>query len=276
MGRKPLDLFENYLKKRAYHYFSSHPKTLRDACLYTLFQDSKRLRPKLLIEAYLGRAPRSKLTTTRMRDLLTLASCLEALHTFTLIHDDLPGLDNSDTRRGLPTNHKKFGEANAILAGDALQNFASHLLTHQLSQKQLSLTALKLFTTECKHVIEGQGLEFNLDLSSKVLTQKQMRHQFILKTGSLFGLALGFAAALQNPKRHDSIHKMVRLGYLIGLAYQIKDDLEDPVSDDPPSHHIDYHNTREFWSRELTRILKKIRRHSGIGSSPSTLEMFSL
>ena len=195
----------------------SVPKSLRDSILYSLLGGGKRIRPRMVITA--GDAPAlSRETSNR------LATALEMIHTYTLIHDDLPAMDNDDYRRGKLTNHKVFGEARAVLAGDSLALAAFDLLTPLNSLE--SVQAL-LEAAGARGVIAGQVAEIELR-ESKSPTLEELFEVFRLKTGALFKAALLLPVLNSSHSKDQALRDAVSLlGDSFGIAFQIADDLED-------------------------------------------------
>lgn len=259
MHSQPQDFltkFESQLSKFVRAYSRSFPTQLRLATNYTLLQSSKRLRPQLVeqVARYLSNSKKKIFSD----ELFYLACAIESLHNFTLIHDDLPALDNAISRRSLPANHIKFGEANAILAGDALIVLAQESLRMFMKSRSYKpsdhANVLFYFNLEFKAVLSGQGSEFNNKLPQN---KKALLKLFEAKTGSLFGIAAAFGAILAK----EPAAKWHRFGQELGIAYQIKDDLEDgDLGPTPPQTHITYHGSKEYWENELkkrTRLLTK-------------------
>ena len=188
--------------------------SLYDAMRYSLNAGGKRIRPVLAMmtaEALGGKA----------EDALCYGAALEMIHTYSLIHDDLPAMDNDDLRRGKPTCHKKFGEAEAILAGDALLTDAFSLVANcGLSEKQ-NLEAVKVLSEAAgsKGMVLGQALDMDLENDSV----EKVLFMYKNKTGALLKAAvrLGAIAAGQDKTVLDNFAD------LIGAAFQIRDDILD-------------------------------------------------
>jgi geranylgeranyl diphosphate synthase, type II len=200
--------------------FARHIESMR----YSLFVGGKRLRPILCLAAGGTINP-----DTAMRNkLLPVACALECVHTYSLIHDDLPAMDDDDLRRGKPTNHTLFGEAGAILAGDGLLTWAFDLLTGSESalppDRLMEITHLIARAAGSLGMVGGQSLDIayeNKDFPFDIL---QTIHRS--KTGALLTCAVhvGAVAAGANPEETESL---LRYGNQIGLAFQIVDDLLD-------------------------------------------------
>jgi geranylgeranyl diphosphate synthase type II len=191
---------------------------LVQAMLYSAGEGGKRFRPVLsLLIAEAFDCPRER--------VLPFAMAVEMIHTYSLIHDDLPSMDNDDLRRGKPTNHKVYGEATALLAGDALLTEAFFLLGRDYQSEPA--TALKLvqmlsLAAGVRGMVGGQAI----DLKAKDLSVKELTHLHELKTGRLIQVAAEGAAVLAGAttSQQDSIAKF---GATLGLAFQVADDILD-------------------------------------------------
>ena len=197
------------------------PSAVKDAMLYSFSAGGKRLRPKLLfaaLESYGIRAESG----------LRLAAAIEMIHTYSLIHDDLPGMDNDDLRRGRLTCHKQFDEATAILAGDALLNEAVNVIikTKVPDELKISLLATLYQASGINGMILGQALD--MEYETKLATRDQLDLIHHHKTGDLISAAMKMGALIANP---DDQKTWVEIGYKIGLAFQIQDDVLDVVGD---------------------------------------------
>ncbi|HAR43418.1 MAG TPA: hypothetical protein DCS07_12440 [Bdellovibrionales bacterium] len=222
----PLDEFEALLASTLERFLADVPANLVEAIRYSLLAPGKRIRPRLALacSSMLGLDPRAA---------RTIAIALEMVHCFTLIHDDLPSMDNDDFRRGLPSNHKKFGEAVALLAGDALLVVAFEVFSEALSllQPEFFSAGLKRFCWAAgpRGVIGGQAAELLLHSSS---TLNDLRKMHAGKTGALFMAPIlipaDFAGLLRTDERFVSIENFAAE---LGQAFQIADDLVDAVQD---------------------------------------------
>lgn len=197
---------------------------LKEAMLYSYNAGGKRIRPVLLLAVIEGFG-------ADISKGLRTAACLELIHTSSLIHDDLPAMDNDDYRRGLPTNHKVFGEATAILAGDSLLVDAYRLIaTDELLTPTDRVRLISELSTcsGANGMIGGQELDIEnenteIDLDTLVKINKH-------KTGKLIEFALVAGAIIAN-QNEVIIEKMRRIGEHIGIAFQIKDDILDVEGD---------------------------------------------
>lgn len=213
------------IERHAREALHSVPTSLRDAILYSLLGSGKRIRPRIVVSVgdQLGL---SRETSFR------LGSALEMIHTYTLIHDDLPAMDNDDLRRGKPTNHKVYGEARAILAGDSLALLAFDLLTPLGS---LPCIHALLEAAGARGVIGGQVAELELRTQATSANPPDLAallEVFRLKTGALFKAALTLPALTAgNAPDSELIAVLSRFGEAVGIVFQIADDLEDDFSE---------------------------------------------
>jgi len=196
-----------------------------DSMLYTSTAESKMIRSALLI------AVSKKNTALTKSSAINLATSIELLHSYSLIHDDLPSMDNDDVRRGKDSNHIKYGEAIAILSGDALQTLAFEVITndHNL-ESDLKVSAISLLTDACGH--KGMVLGQELDITADPISADEgfIKKMHYLKTGKLIeiSLVLGFLGWERFSENKDLIYK---LGRSIGVGFQIVDDFLDEFGD---------------------------------------------
>ncbi len=205
------------------HCYVGAPPKLLDAIEYSLLAGGKRLRPALVVEsarACSGEAP--------TRDVITAAGAIEMIHTFSLVHDDLPAMDNDDLRRGRPTNHKVFGEAHAILAGDSMMTMAFELLT-ALEDVPLGnrLVAELARAAGPDGMIGGQVLDIDGEGMQLSLDELKQMHRF--KTGALLRCACRMGAMCGKASA-EQLQKLTEFGQHLGLAFQIVDDILDVTS----------------------------------------------
>jgi geranylgeranyl diphosphate synthase type II len=203
------------------------PATLHTAMRYSLLSNGKLIRPLLCLAAAeaVGGAPEAVLPT---------ACAIEMIHTFSLIHDDLPALDNDDLRRGRPTSHKQFGEAMAILAGDALHTLAfATMAGYQEAQEPARLVrVIRLVAEACGEagMVGGQVDDMHYEKRSDV-TPDILRHIHARKTGALLNAAILSGAILVGATTAEET-ALRTYGDHVGLAFQIVDDVLDVVGDD--------------------------------------------
>jgi farnesyl diphosphate synthase len=194
---------------------------LKNAIQYALLNYGKAIRPLLVYGTGL-------LVGSHRTTLDNPATAVECLHVYSLIHDDLPAMDNDDHRRGKPSCHKAFGEAIAILAGDALQAWAFELLcnTPNISAQQC-LTMIKTFSiaSGLQGMVGGQALEFSLPDVPHTLAIIEDIHQ--RKTAALIQASVELGALTASDLSSEQYQCLQQFGYHLGLAYQIQDDLLD-------------------------------------------------
>jgi geranylgeranyl diphosphate synthase type II len=222
----------------------NHP-ILKEASHYALFSGGKRLRPKM--------------TLSIAGDLgLDVACAIELIHTYTLIHDDLPAMDNDDLRRGKPTLHKAFDEATAILTGDLLLTLAFQVISESELPDSVIVAITRLISRKIgpNGIIEGQLLD--LASESIPLTWPEYQHICLRKTADLFDAALLAGALIQNlPESDLSIYSS--FGKAFGLLYQIQDDLEDKNS---TISIRDLESIRALLTLHATRLLSNLSTHN--------------
>ncbi|SER46949.1 polyprenyl synthetase family protein [Salisediminibacterium halotolerans] len=201
------------------------PSTVQESMVYSLNAGGKRIRPILLLAVLKGYGiPLQKGYRT--------AAAIEMIHTYSLIHDDLPAMDNDDLRRGKPTNHKVFGEAAAILAGDALLTASFQLLTDNqdlLPEQKMSTVKLIARAAGPSGMIYGQLLDMESEGKSLTIDELEWIHH--RKTGDLLSVALESGAVIANAEQKDK-EALSIFGKHLGLAFQIKDDLLDVEGDE--------------------------------------------
>lgn len=198
---------------------------LARAMEYSLLGGGKRLRPVLLMAA-------ADAVNGTGEKFLTVASAFEMVHTYSLIHDDLPAMDNDDYRRGKLTNHKVFGEATAILAGDALLTLAFEVITRQknISQAALLSVIIELSTAAGAGGMVG-GQVIDLESEGKTIDMATLRKMHLGKTGALFRAAIRSGAILANANAAQ-LNALTRYAENFGLAFQITDDILDVTGDE--------------------------------------------
>ena len=192
---------------------------LTKAISYSVLNGGKRLRPLLVyLSSELGKS------TSEAQDLVSCA--VELIHCYSLIHDDLPSMDDDSLRRGLPTCHKKFGEAIAILAGDALQPMAYSLLINSNEiEDKLKIKLVALLSKACGQngMVEGQVLDIS---DNKSISLEELDYMHSKKTGSLIKTCLEMGGLISYLQVND-INLLKEYGEKIGLAFQIRDDIID-------------------------------------------------
>jgi geranylgeranyl diphosphate synthase type II len=207
---------------------NSNGAKIKSAMEYSLMSSGKRLRPILCIAA-------AETVGGHLDDTLRAACAIEMIHTYSLIHDDLPAMDNDNLRRGQPTCHIKFDDATAILAGDALLTLAFEILSSVESvDKDHAFNWLRVIHTiamaaGCKGMIEGQLQDIGAE--GNVLGLEDLKKMHRLKTGALLEASVITGTILGNGNR-DQIEKLKNYARNIGLAFQITDDILN-VEGDP-------------------------------------------
>jgi geranylgeranyl diphosphate synthase, type II len=203
-------------------------KSVAEASRYSLFAGGKRLRPVLCLAA-------AEVLGGSHESILPAACALEMIHTYSLIHDDLPAMDNDDFRRGRPTNHKVFGEAMAILAGDALLTEAFSLITSPAhagkipANRLIRVIAVIAKAAGYQGMVGGQVID--LESETREVDLATVEYMHIRKTGALISASLEAGAILGGGSEQE-IASLTRYGHHLGLAFQITDDLLD-VEGDP-------------------------------------------
>jgi geranylgeranyl diphosphate synthase type II len=200
---------------------TQHPVSIHRAMRHSVFAGGKRLRPILCMEA--GRMIAGSLPA----GIEELGAALEMLHTYSLIHDDLPALDNDDLRRGRPTCHKVFGEALAILAGDALQTQAYETLARLRCAAEPRVRIIEEIargTGTVDGMIGGQVVDLEAEHTKPDLTMLEYIHRS--KTAALIAASV-VSGGLYAGASHDEVEKLRTYGKSIGLAFQIVDDVLD-------------------------------------------------
>lgn len=221
------------------------PPVIKESMLYSLEAGGKRIRPLLLfatMEAFGKKAEKG----------LLMAAAIEMIHTYSLIHDDLPSMDNDDLRRGKPTNHRVFGEAFAILAGDALLTHSFQLITEITNENASAETKLALIrelaiAAGAEGMVGGQAAD--MEGEDKELTLEDLEYIHIHKTGKLLSCSV-MAGALLAEAGAEQKTRLSQFAYHLGLAFQIRDDILDlegteemlgkPVGSDSGNHKSTY------------------------------------
>lgn len=196
------------------------PEILQESMLYSLTAGGKRLRPILLYASYETYGKRSN----RVRNV---ALALEMIHTYSLIHDDLPALDNDDFRRGKKTNHKVFEESTAILAGDALLTHSFHLIATDEELTDEEKVQLITWLTEASGptgMVAGQILD--IEAENKEVSLYTMEKVHALKTGKLISFAVQAGAYLGGATEEQQKH-LQTFSHFLGILFQIQDDILD-------------------------------------------------
>jgi geranylgeranyl pyrophosphate synthase len=200
---------------------SEAPRRLHDAMRYAVFNGGKRVRPLLVYAA-------GECLGVREDLLDAPAAAVELIHAFSLVHDDLPAMDDDDIRRGKPTLHRQFDEATAILAADALQPLAFSVLAEMADVSGTTRSRLvKLVADAAGSMGMTGGQSMDLAAEGQSLTAEQIEHMYFLKTGALIHAAIMAAATLVEDLPMARRASIEAFGHTIGVAFQIKDDILD-------------------------------------------------
>lgn len=209
---------EGYTEK-----LKTKPSVLAESMKYSLLNGGKRIRPVLMLAcADVLKLPRE--------EVLPFALALEMIHTYSLVHDDLPAMDNDDFRRGKPSSHKQFGEANAILAGDGLLNEAYAICFSECFKGEKYVLASQ-FLNECAGVygmIEGQSADLYYTNSSEEVSEEELNYIYEHKTGKLLLAPVAIASILSGNKYYLPLEQF---GKMLGRLFQMTDDILDVTGD---------------------------------------------
>ena len=254
-----LKMYQDIVNKELEKYIRKNKcieKVLNSAMEYSLMAGGKRLRPILVIATY-------KLFKENIEECMPYAVAIEMVHNFSLIHDDLPGIDNDDFRHGKPTNHKKFNEATAILAGDGLLNNAYMVISNDLRNTKLNIEAYNIendkkeynlnnsinstrnndnlenlnkkirifseFSNAVDRMIAGEYID--TEYEGKQVLEENLEYMDENKTGALLKLSVRMGALLAKCTEED-IERLTSYAKKIGLAFQIKDDILSEEGDE--------------------------------------------
>ncbi|MEH7383110.1 polyprenyl synthetase family protein [Bacillus sp. JJ1533] len=251
MGLNEIEQFLNVQKKSieeqlpSYISLLSAPKIIKDAMHYSLEAGGKRIRPLLLLATLrsFGKDERIGYPT---------ACAVEMIHTYSLIHDDLPSMDDDDLRRGKPTNHKVFGEAIAILAGDALLTYSFQVISESMKEhispeKRLMLVTELAKASGPEGMVGGQVAD--MEGEGSVLNLDELEYIHRHKTGKLLAYSV-IAGAILADATSEQLDKLTQFAHHLGLAFQIRDDILDiegtevvlgkPVGSDTGNHKNTY------------------------------------
>lgn len=211
------EFLKNYFNNKG-----SYNKIIYDSASYSLNIGGKRIRPMLMLLTY-------NMYKKNWREILEFSSAIEMIHTYSLIHDDLPCMDNDDLRRGKPTNHKVYGENIAVLAGDALLNEAMNLMMKcaiRDGEKVLIASQKIAEASGADGMIGGQIVDIINE--GKKISEEELKYMHMKKTGELIKGSIVAGAILGEAPKEDII-KLERFGKNLGLAFQIKDDILDVI-----------------------------------------------
>ena len=199
---------------------STKPRTIHQAMRYSLFAGGKRMRPMLCLAA-------AEACGGKLAEALPLACAVECIHTYSLIHDDLPAMDNDDFRRGKPTNHKVFGEAMAILAGDGLLTQAFEIAAQCRGWERYPIRQIILelaYAAGSLQLLAGQVAD--LEAEGQKLSPRQLQYIHERKTSALLCCCVRLGGMSANCSKAQ-LQALTEFGYNVGLAFQIIDDILD-------------------------------------------------
>jgi len=221
---------DGYLKR-----YAERSGTIWKAMHYGLFPGGKRIRPILVLAA-------GELFHGRRSALLPFACAVEMVHGYSLIHDDLPALDNDDLRRGEPTNHKVFGEGIALLAGDGLLTEAFRVMSGPEAVKFVAADLVLKLINELAHAVGVAGLvggqAFDLEAERRAVDIGVVEYIHVRKTGALIRASLRLGAQVAGAKPAE-LKRISRFGESLGLAFQIADDILDILGETAPGERAE-------------------------------------
>lgn len=223
-----IDLIENYLFQTI-PIQKEYQVKLYESMKYSITSGGKRIRPLLSLFTY-------EMFRDDLERVVPYGCAVELIHTYSLIHDDLPCMDNDDFRRGKPTNHKVFGQAMAVLAGDSLLNLAAEVLTKEISNYdnlddiKKGVQAMKVIfaASSSKGMAGGQAIDLLYDESK--YTEDILKSMYKLKTGELIKASILSGAVLGGASA-EQYQKLLEFAYTLGLIYQLQDDVLDMEKD---------------------------------------------
>lgn len=205
---------------------TTHQKTISDAMEYSLMAGGKRLRPMIMWETYKMYGGEDE------KQILPFMAAIEMIHTYSLVHDDLPAMDNDDYRRGRKTTHIVYGEDMGILAGDALLNYAYETAMASMADGinvVAKAKAVQILSRKAGLFGMLGGQVADVENTGKPLSAEKLEFIYSLKTGALIEAAFMTGAILAGADTSD-IEAMEKIGYNIGMAFQIQDDILDITS----------------------------------------------
>ncbi|NOU52567.1 (2E,6E)-farnesyl diphosphate synthase [Pseudoalteromonas sp. JBTF-M23] len=200
--------------------------TIKEATFYSINNGGKRLRPFLVYAT-------GQMLGAHLADLDIVAAAIECIHSYSLVHDDLPAMDDDELRRGKPTCHIAFNEAQAILAGDALQTIAFELLSEHTFKVPMAQQVKMLNTLAKASGIEGMigGQALDLAATNRLVTLDELERIHKLKTGALLGASIELGALCATDVKPSTHQALQRYAQNIGLAFQVQDDILDIEGD---------------------------------------------
>ena len=249
-------IFENHLKN-TFQNISIYPSPFKKVMRYSLLSKGKKLRPLfcMVVWEFLQKKDSSKNKDSNLDAILPFATAIELIHCYSLIHDDLPAMDNDDYRRGRLANHKKFGEANAILAGCALLTEAFTMVAKQTkNSKETTIKAIHCLAEGAAGMLSGQYMDLNLtkNFTKKKKTPAYFYKMVELKTACLFQSSFQIPAILSEVNLTE-LNLLKEIGKKIGVCFQIQDDFLD-FSNSSKSANAET-NYISFLGKEKTALL---------------------
>jgi len=241
------------------------------AIKYGLFPGGKKIRSKILLDI-------GFLLNVDYKTLITIGAAIECIHAYSLIHDDLPCMDDDKTRRGKPSTHIKFGESTAVLAGNSLQTMACEIIASpnlRINEK-IKINLIKKLSECSGHLGIAGGQYLDLSYEKKKVSKKKIIEMEIKKTGKLFSFSCAVPAIIKN-KNNKEIKFFEDIGSNIGLLFQISDDLIDFKGDSKKAGKktgkdqkkgkatlislLGYNNAIKYCDKIILDINKKLRRY---------------
>lgn len=230
-------------------------KTIFEAMNYSLLAGGKRIRPVLMEEAYKMFAKKNDVDNYNA--IKAFMAAMEMIHTYSLVHDDLPAMDNDEYRRGKKTTHAVYGETMGILAGDALLNYAFETAAEAFDEETVKISYLKAYQVLAKKagaygMIGGQVVDIETEgMTAEQVTIERLEYIHLLKTAALLEASLMIGTILGGGTQED-IDIMEQVGRKVGLAFQIQDDILDvtssmevlgkPIGSDEKNNKVTYVN----------------------------------
>ena len=255
-----IDSIDEYISEYLDKSYKKTSPVLLDAMKYSVLNGGKRLRSILCIET-------TKMLGVTFERAIPFAASIELIHAYSLVHDDLPCMDNSDMRRGMPSCHKKYGEAMGVLCGDALLNSAYELMSQNCDNK-LCAQSMKLISSSAgaNGMIDGQVID--LDLAHKKLCEVDDLIKLIeLKTMALIRASILSGAILSDCSKKQ-FDELDAFSYHLGLAFQVRDDFEDIEEDssdigDSPNfiNFLGYEKAKELLNTHVNQAKEIIKKY---------------
>ncbi len=234
-----------------------YQKNLIDAMKYSIFSGGKRLRPIFAIKTY-------QLFDGNIKNILPYATAIEMIHTYSLIHDDLPSMDDDELRRGQATNHVRFGEAMAILAGDSLLNLAFEIILDDISKTSESDLTIGEKVKAAKLISQASGLRgmiggqvVDIKATYENINKEMLMFMYERKTADLFRAAI-MSGAIIGGARDKELGILTKYSTLLGISYQIQDDLLDISQDkkEKKPTYLSFYGKEEA-KNKLNRLTKE-------------------